>query len=386
MNPSYFAASPISYLETPTASPMGIVDMMPGVKNLLDYASVSAGEKLLLLTEHATDPVVLQAIAAGAAYRGANVNILSIEPFSPGGHDTGYPGDEAIAEAAHARADVVITCTYWSDVHCEPFFFSQVAIKGVRFVSLHMAALGAVLATGARLAPEVYYVLQRKSAEILGGGADVRVTTPGGTDLVFSDIELTPDDGPLAPGSWRPFPYGGVNFYPGNTNGIFQVEDSTATGIPAEPTFVVLKDNKVVEIQGGAAAEELRRFSPNGYYMRHALMGVNPKVRLMNGTQFEREKHSGAFYLGIDALTSEGEIDSAGPGFAHCDCQFDYPTITVGDTVLSDGGRLTLLDDPEVREVAAKYGPPDVLLDDNARMQIPRRYSGYPLAQANRAE
>ena len=371
--------APFSYFDVPTAAPLGIVELMPGARNLMHYAGVRPGERVLILSEHTTDPVVIQALAAAAAYRDADVQILSVAPFSPGGFDHGNPGAGSIAEAAHGSADVVITCTWWAEVHCQPLFFSQVAQKGARFVSLHMAATAACLNTGARLPPEVYYALMRRAAQIMNSGDDLHLRTSLGTDLVFSGMTVTPDDGPLVPGGWRPFPYGGVNFYPEDCNGVFVVEESTATGVPEDRLTVTVEDNIVVAIEGTAAAEQLRRFGPLGYYMRHALLGLNPKVRLAGGSQFEREKHAGAFYLGIDGLTENGVADPARPGYAHCDCQFDRPTVTVGDTVLSHAGRLALLDEPEIREVAARFGPPEIMLDDNPQMILPRRFSGGAL-------
>jgi 2,5-dihydroxypyridine 5,6-dioxygenase len=371
-----YAGGPFSYFDTPTVAPFGIVELMPGARNLMEYAGVRAGEKVLILTEHTVDPVVLQALGAAAAYRGANVHLLSVEPFSPGGADRENPGPASIAAAAHGDADVVISCTWWAEVHCEPLFFSQVAQKRKRFVSLHMAATAACLNTGARLPPEVYYALMRRAAELMGSGAEIHLSTRQGTDLTFGGIELTPDDGALVPGGWRPFPYGGVNFYPSDCNGVFVVEDSTATGVPEEPLVVTMEDNRVAKIEGGAAAEQLRRFGPRGYYMRHAFLGVNPKVRLSGASQFEREKHAGAFYFGIDGLTDAHEVDPTQPGYAHCDCQFDRPTVRVGDTVLSQDGRLLILDEPEIRSVASRYGPPEIVLDDNPQLILPRRFSG----------
>src|SRR3954453_6657422 len=145
-----YNSGPYSYFDTPTAAPMGIVELMPGARNLMEYAGVAAGERVLILTEHTVDPVVLQAIAAAAAYRGAGVQGLSVGPYSPGGWDRDNPGLNSIAEAAHGRADVVITCTWWAEVHCLPLFFSAVAQKGASFVSLHMAGTAACLAPGAR--------------------------------------------------------------------------------------------------------------------------------------------------------------------------------------------------------------------------------------------
>ncbi len=368
-----YAGSPYSYLDVPTAAPNGIIELMPGVRNLLEYAQLKPGEKVLILTEHTVDPVVLQALAAGVAYVGGDVHLMSVAPFSPGGWDRENPS--SIPPAAHSEADLVIACTWWAEVHTETMFFSVVGRKQKKFVSLHMAATASALATGARWPVEIYYAVLRKAHAILGSGGDLHVTTPSGTDVTFRGIELTPDDGPLTPGGWRPFPYGGANFYPADTEGVFVVDDSTVTGVPEEPCRVYMKDNVVERIEGGREADQIRAYGPGGYYMRHALLGLNPKVRIAGGTQFEREKHAGAFYLGIDGLT-DGVADPSQPGYAHCDCQMDRPTITVGGELIVEHGNLLLLDDLEVREVAAKFGPPEILLDSNPQMILPRRYTG----------
>jgi hypothetical protein len=47
--------------------------------------------------------------------------------------------------------------------------------------------------------------------------------------------------------------------------------------------------------------------------------------------------------------------------------------------VLARDGRLLLLDEPEIRDVAARFGPSDTMLDDNPQMILPRRFSGGAL-------
>jgi len=375
MTANPYAGSPFSYLDRPTSAPLSIVELMPGARNLMAYAGLQPGERVLILAEHSVDPVVIQALAAAAAFQNADVHVLSVSPFSPGGWDLENPSP--IAAAAHAEADLVVACTWWAEVHTQSLFFSEVARKGKRFVSLHMTATAAALATGARLPPELYYAILREAHAVLGSGGDIRVTTAQGTDVTFRNVTLTPDDGPLAPGGWRPFPYGGVNFYPELTDGVFVVEDSAVTGVPRTPLRVHMKDNLVDRIEGSIEADQLRAYAPGGYYMRHALMGLNPKVRIAGAPQFEREKHAGAFYLGIDALT-EGAPDPANPGFAHCDCQFDRPSLTVGGEPVVREGRLLLLDRPPIRAAAAQFGPPEVLLDANPQLVLPRRYTGGP--------
>ncbi|MGW0805460.1 hypothetical protein [Nonomuraea sp. NPDC002799] len=369
-----YAGSPFSYVTEPAVAPYSIVELMPGVRNLCDYVGVAGGERVLLLMEHTVDPVVVQAIGAAAAYRGADVRILSVPPFSPGGWDKGAA--LGIETAAFHEADVVISGTWWGEVHTAPLFFDQIGSRSARFLSLHMTATAGALLTGGRLPPEVFYALLRRTLAQVSGAETVRVTSARGTDVTFSGLTWETDPGgPLRPGDWRPFPYGGANFWPADTEGVLLVEDSTVTGVPEESLRITLEGNLVRKIEGGAAAEQLRRYAPDGYYMRHALVGLNPKVRISGGTQFEREKHAGAFYCGLDGLT-DGVPVKTGPGFAHCDCQVDRPTVLVDGEPFIDNGRLLMLDEPEIREVAARFGPPEIILDDNPVMILPHRYAG----------
>ncbi|MFB8037281.1 hypothetical protein ACFC5Z_30980 [Streptomyces sp. NPDC056004] len=364
-----------SYLDTPMAAPLSITELMPGAYNVMEYTAVAAGEQVLILTENSVDPVVVQALAAAAAYRNAEVHVLAVPPFSAGGWDSERPSP--MLSAIHAEADVVLSCTWWGEVHSDRLFFDEVAKRKARFLSLHQTATASALATGARFPLELYFALEAKATAQLAAASEIRVTTAAGTDVTFRDFATSGHHAPLIAGMWRPFPYGGVNFYPNRTDGLLVIEESTVTGTPAEPTTIELTNNVVTAIEGATAATELRHYSPRGYYLRHALIGLNPKVRSSGGTQFEREKHAGAFYLGLDALTEEGEPDRSGPGHAHCDCQFDKPTVTIDGTPFIEDGRLRLLEDPEIRELAACFGPADVLLDSNPRMVLPARYTRH---------
>ncbi|MFD0683458.1 hypothetical protein [Actinomadura fibrosa] len=371
-----YASAPFSYVSEPTASPGSITELMPGVQNLLDHVRLSRGERVLLLAEHTADPVVLQAIAAAAACRDTDVRVLSVPSFSAGGWDRGASLD--VEKAAVAQSDVVISATWWGEVHTAPLFFDQIRHLDVRFASLHMAATAGALLTGARFPNEVYYEIKDRALARLTEARRIRVTSASGTDLTFSRPAFTPDTGPMTPGRWEPFPYGGVNFSPAGTDGVLIIEDSTYTGTPETPVRVTFAGGLVRAIEGGIAAERIRRRAPGGYYLRHALIGLNPKVRVAGGTQFEREKHAGAFYCGIDALT-DGRPDRSRPGFAHCDCQIDRPTIELDGTPFVANGRLLLLGAPAVRRVAARYGPPELILDDDPLIVLPRRYSGGPV-------
>lgn len=372
MSLSPYAGAPFGYFDAGPTAPNGIADLMPGAKGLMDYLSVAADEQMLILTEHLVDPVVIQAMAAAAAYRDANVHILSVSPYSAGGWDRQVPSP--LVPAIYPKADVVISCAWWPEVHSEALFFGVIFQNRARMVSVSQTATAASLITAARFPAEVYYEISRKAHERLAVCKELRITTERGTDLVITDLgRIDVDDGPLPPGGWRPWPFGGINFNPLHTNGALMIEESTVTGIAEEKVRVELEDNVVTSIEGGEAARQLRSFAPGGYYVRHAVLGLNPKARVARAAQFEREKHAGIFYVGLDGLAG-GAADRMRPGFAHCDCLFVRPSIFTDGTPLVENGRLLLLDDPKIRDLAAAYGPPELILDAGPNLVLPARF------------
>lgn len=352
---------PRSYAEMNPPGPGVMPLLMPGARNLMDYVSLAAGEYVLVLAEHSVHPQLIGAISSVAALRGGDVSILHVDPWKPGG--MGAVDPSPIVVAAWKAADVVISCAWWAEVHTAPLFFSELRGLGARLAALHHTATLGAFTTGARFPPEIFYEIKSRVLEQVIGSSEIRVTTSYGTDIRFAQMRFDTDNGPLTePGSWSPFPYGGVNWYPDDTSGCAVIEECTVTGVPSDRLELHFDSNRVVDISGGIEARDLEVLSPGGYYMRHAFIGLNPKVRVKGAPQFEREKHAGAFYFGIDSL---GAADRVGPGRAHCDCQFDRPTITVDGEPLVDRGRLLTLDHPSVRAAAAKHGDPDLLLSDS---------------------
>jgi hypothetical protein len=372
MSLSPYAGAPLGYFDSGSTPPNGIVELMPGARNLVEYLGVAAGDRVLILTEHGVDHVVIQATAAAAAYLGAEVHILSVPAYSAGGWDREAPSP--LVPAIYPEADVVISFAWWPEVHSEPLFFGVVFQNKARMVSVSQTATAAAFITAARFPAELYYAICRKAKERLASCNELRITTERGTDVTITDLgRIDADEGPLPPHGWRPWPFGGVNFNPVDANGILVIEESTVTGYTDEPVRVELKGNVVMSIEGRENARRLRAFSISGYYVRHAVLGLNPKARVARAAQFEREKHAGIFYLGLDGLV-DGKQDRMRPGFAHCDCLFVSPSVFTDGTPLVESGRLLLLDDPEVREVASRFGPPELLLDAGPTIVLPPKF------------
>jgi len=349
------------YHDYPGSGPLSLPELMPAAANLMEYLAVARQDEVLVLTEYTVPEPVVSVIAVAARAAGARTSVLAVEPFSPGGFDRDTPSPVVVG--AWEQATVVISCAWWAEVHTQPLFFSRLGELGARLAALHQTATPGAMATGGRLPPAIFYEVKQRVLDLVVDAQELRVKTAQGTDIVMRDLRFDTDNGPITePGRWSPFPYGGVNWYPGDTQGVVVLEETTVTGVPSDPTSLRVEANQVVDIAGGREVRELERFSPSGYYVRHAFTGLNPKVRIKNAPQFEREKHAGAFYWGLDSLEAAGR---GKPGFAHLDCQFDFPTITVDGEPLVDDGYLLVLDHPGVRATAARFGDPDRLLLPN---------------------
>jgi hypothetical protein len=120
--------------------------------------------------------------------------------------------------------------------------------------------------------------------------------------------------------------------------------------------------------------------------MVEAAIGTNPKIsrasdiRLLSsgGTEWERRR-SGVIHLGFGTFwRDKGEVWAAERGlpYGHLHVHLLFATLDVttetGDTYrVIDSGRLTAMDDPEVRQLAETYGDPDDLLREVWIPQIP---------------
>ena len=163
---------------------------------------------------------------------------------------------------------------------------------------------------------------------------------------------------------------------------------------------VELEGGQIVKIAGGAAygdawrdlLEESKRTQypcfprPGLFYLWEVAIGTNPKIlrpthierHSSGGFEWERRR-SGVIHMGFGTLWRSAEEKWAGERgilYGHLHIHLLFPTFTITTkggkehTIIRDG-RLTALDDPEVRALAAKYGDPDDMLREDWIPQIP---------------
>ncbi|MCC7412044.1 MAG: hypothetical protein IT495_10500 [Gammaproteobacteria bacterium] len=356
------AGYPGHHLSTPQLLPQ----LMEAATNCVDtFCRVERGERVLVVAEPDSDPLVVSSFAAAATLAGADVATITVPPFSAGGFVRGQPGDLLLGAVEHA--DVVIACTYFEYAHCERTFFSRIFGSSRRVCSVLMGASPGCLVTAGRFPMDLYMEIARRALRLMQGCKRIRYVTDSGTDITFEGPQGIGCSEPLKPGTWSIFPPMGINFYPDNSHGDIVFDESTLTGRPLAPVRIRIDDNFVSGVEAGAAADAavIDAFANGRYYMRHAVVGLNPKIRMINAPQFERERAAGTAYLGIDGTGAAGAIDRSQPGFAHLDMIFDTPTVYVDDVLMVDRRRLLLLDDPELHEYARRHGEPRRILAQN---------------------
>jgi hypothetical protein len=267
------------------------------------------------------------------------------------------------------------------------------------------------------------------------GARSVHIVDPEGTDLKYenSDELFSPDRTQYSPKLlddwWGPdilpmlvIPHGGHIFAKppfltlgDNADGVMA---GTMNHIGPYPHIrIQMKGSKVVGIDGGGRfGEKLTRLMEQTndlqypqhpdkglLYLWEVAVGTNPKIHRPgrgyltghNCAIYERVR-SGIIHLGFGSVMSsrsENEAAEAGMLVGHFHVHLYFPTVTLemsdgSKVILIEDGHLKALDDPAVRNVAAKYGDPDVLLSEDWVPAIPglnmdgdyETYANDPLA------
>ena len=237
----------------------------------------------------------------------------------------------------------------------------------------------------------------------LGRRGRIRLTDPEGTDISWTLL----DEG------WEP----GANFARKIHWGHLRAHTSTpvpkrtdAEGVVAGTTNhfsrpfpqirVSVEGGQVQSVEGGAAYGDAWRAldaetasihypvfpRPGLFWLVEVAIGTNPKISRApdirklssGGTEWERRR-SGVIHVGFGTFWRDRGEEWAmeqGIPYGHLHVHLLFPTMDLttadGETHrIIDSGRLTAMDDQEVRQLAEQYGDPDVLLTEAWVPRVP---------------
>jgi leucyl aminopeptidase (aminopeptidase T) len=184
----------------------------------------------------------------------------------------------------------------------------------------------------------------RKIADIFSIGRQARLTTPAGTDLIFSIMRMRgyADTGmALEPGQAANIPGGEgcVSPLPDSTDGTLVIDGSfPEIGALTQPLVLTIKHGCIHRIVGGKDAEKLRRlfliFGKPAKTVAELGIGTNP-FAVLTGTTLEDEKVLGTAHVAFgNNLSFEGKVGV----HCHLDGIVLNPTLTIdGKTIVEKG-------------------------------------------------
>lgn len=317
-------------------------DLSFGAERLVHHVTgVRPGERALVVLDADTDCSIAAALEAALERAGADARILEVARAKT---DSGEP--PASIAAAMRDADVVFLAVQVSLTHTEAV--KATCAKGGRVAALtqwvpEMLQQGGIEADFHAIEPRVMRV-----AAIWDEGSEVRVTSPSGTDITL-DIRGrtgTPHakTGVVRPGTFHPIPDIEAPVSPVTGHGVIVCDASIpylGIGVLEEPVTLRVEDGRVVSIDGGWAADRVRRSwedldDPNVYHLAELGIGMNPHCRL-TGRMLEDEGVATTCHFGIGTSNTLG-------GDVKAKCHYDFvvqdPTITVDGRVIMRGGEL----------------------------------------------
>jgi leucyl aminopeptidase (aminopeptidase T) len=184
----------------------------------------------------------------------------------------------------------------------------------------------------------------------LQGKNRVHITTPMGTDLTFSIAgrDIKTDTGLIhQPGQFGNLPAGECFVAPleDSAEGVLVVDKSFPELVVRQPVRMIFQKGRVIAVEGGAEAEEIKRRIEYGEQLEHGEncrfiaelgIGTNPNARL-TGRLITDEKVVGTIHVAVgdNASPSYGGVN---PAPIHIDGVIGQPTLVIdGETLIEEG-------------------------------------------------
>lgn len=325
---------------------MEITRMAPAANMLINQVlEVKKGESVLIVTDTDRPRNITLALSYSAQSAGAEVTVITMEPQKIGGQEP-----PAAVAAAMAAVQVVINQSTQSLTHTASV--REAMTKGARVANLRNVTEEMMVTGGITADYHQVRKITEKMAALLTGADEVRLTTPEGTDLTMrcrGRSAIAQSGFVTRPGMLSGLPDGEATLAPleGMTEGVIvspYIADQI--GQITEPFRMEIARGRIVKIEGGRQAAELRRIlevgDDAGYNAASQLaLGTNPACRIIPNTR-EVSKKLGTAHIAIGDNISLGGTSK---GTYHIDFVFLNVSVWLdGQCIVKDGQCLI---DPE---------------------------------------
>jgi hypothetical protein len=239
-------------------------------------------------------------------------------------------------------------------------------------------------------------IIDKILREIPKGRVKVHLTDPEGTDLTFETdyTEFIEQNEGRPRTMWEP----GVIHFTGrpelfqNAEGWIAVSHGHVGPFPTMRLHV--NGGRIVKVEGGGEVGEYvqSRFredqnisfgahpGPGSNWLEEMTFQTGPKYVAFdnpNATfsnyfwRYRGSRRSGVIHMALGSGSALVDGPKVLKKKLHTDMELYFPTLVIGGKTIIDKGHLTLLDDREIRKIAAKYGDPDELLREDWIPAIP---------------
>lgn len=317
--------------------------MIKGAKIIVDVCTkVRSGENVLIVTDMAKFGIA-KVLAEVAEEKGAEVIVSVMVPRQIAGQEPPVSVAEAMREA-----DVVISPVSYSITHT--YAVRNAASHGARIIVMTDFTEDLMIGGGIEANFDELKPICKKVAGRLAEGKNLRITTPGGTEL---EMNITGRRGNalyciVEPGQFSTVPTVEANVSPleSTANGKIVVDASIpylGIGLLKEPIKIEVKNGFIAKIEGGFQADILKedlegQRDKNVFNIAELGLGLNPKCRMI-GIMLEDEGVVGTAHVGIGTnITLGGNIKTS----CHYDLIMWKPKVEIDGEVIIDGEELKI--------------------------------------------
>ncbi|MEW8960094.1 MAG: leucyl aminopeptidase [Moorella sp. (in: firmicutes)] len=313
-----------------------------------EMCRIRKGESVIITVDSVMDFKPVEEIAKAAEAAGGKVMVAW--------HSTpnGY-GKVADPQLPESLKEAIPAADVWIELNNQWLLYSSpwteaMANGRTRYLFLGGLDRERITRCIAKLDMDLQEKYQNKVVELTKKASRMRITTPAGTDISFENVPQRPITNELRADVPGPhFLVGQIGWAPReeSINGVIVFDGSFSGGgeadfgILAHPIELVIKEGKIVEINGQEEAKKLSNWlkkldDPKMYYLAHVCYGFNPGAKLTGlCTEDERVWGSTEWGIGYQGPMFQGSL---GEAVTHADGICMNSTVWVdGELLIKEG-------------------------------------------------